>query len=113
MSNKILQLKGSFKTDGNHTKPAAPNIPEKGLPVNVDHLRDLKQQLEEILKYWKSETLIGGALISVYYNKIVAKRTKIAHTSFIVFLTKMRNIRIFSENVRIFIRKRSICSLIF
>ena len=71
MSNKILQLKGSFKTDGNHTKPAAPNIPEKGLPVNVDHLRYLKQQLEEILKYWKSETLIGGALISVYYNKIV------------------------------------------
>ena len=65
MSNKILQLKGSFKTDGNHTKPAAPNIPEKGLPVNVDHLRDLKQQLEEILKYWKAETLIGGALISV------------------------------------------------
>ena len=48
MSNKILQLKGSFKTDGNHTKPAAPNIPEKGLPVDVDHLRDLKQQLEEI-----------------------------------------------------------------
>ena len=76
MSNKILQLKGSFKTDGNHTKPAAPNIPEKGLPVNVDHLRDLKQQLEEILKYWKSETLIGGALISVYYNKIVAKSNR-------------------------------------
>ncbi len=76
MSNKILQLKGSFKTDGNHTKPAAPNIPEKGLPVDVDHLRDLKQQLEEILKYWQAETLIGGALVSVYYNKIVAKSNR-------------------------------------
>lgn len=77
MSNKILQLKGSFQTDGNHTKPAAPNIPEKGLPVDVDHLRDLKQQLEEILKYWQAETLIGGALVSVYYNKIVAKSNRL------------------------------------
>ena len=64
MSNKILQLKGSFKTDGNHTKPAAPNIPEKGLPVDVDHLRDLKQQLEEILKYNRIGSLKKGIRIA-------------------------------------------------
>ena len=43
----------------------------------MDHLRDLKQQLEEILKYWQAETLIGGALVSVYYNKIVAKSNRL------------------------------------
>lgn len=77
MNNKILQLKGTFQTDKNHTKPVSPNIPKNGKPVCVEHLKNLKQQLEKILKYWESETLIGGALISVYYNKIVAKSNRI------------------------------------
>lgn len=77
MNNKILQLKGTFQTDKNHTRPVSPNIPKNGKPVCVEHLKNLKQQLEKILKYWESETLIGGALISVYYNKIVAKSNRI------------------------------------
>lgn len=77
MSNKILQLKGTFTPDKNHSKPAAVNIPENGNPVNVEHLKDLKLQLEEILRRWESETLIGGALVSVYYNKIIAKSNRI------------------------------------
>ena len=75
--NKVLQLKGTFEKDKNHNIPGAPNIPKNGAPVTATHLEELKIQLQEIAEYWKTETLIGGALLSVYYNKIVAKSNRI------------------------------------
>jgi len=74
--NNILQLKGRFDQRPNGTKPRSPKLP-KGKTVEAKHLRDLANQLSKILAYWKGNTDIGGALVSVHYKHIVAKSNRI------------------------------------
>ena len=74
--NPILQLKGQFQQKKNTSSPGARNLPN-GQFVSVEHISDLINQLTEIGEYWKKETLIQGALVSVHYHKIVAKSNRL------------------------------------
>lgn len=77
--NKILELKGNFKHNRNPNTVGPVTLPKESLyyPVTVDHLRKLYNQLCELYKYWEKETLINGALITVYYREIVAKSNRL------------------------------------
>lgn len=74
--NNILQLKGRFEQRPNSSKPGAPKLP-KGKKVSSLHLEELAEQLKKILQFWKENTDIGGALVSVHYTHIVAKSNRL------------------------------------
>ena len=74
--NKILQIKGQFNSQSNRAGFGGINIPVNG-KVTAQHIKDLKKQLEKCLEYWINDTNIYGALISVYYNHVVAKSNRI------------------------------------
>lgn len=75
--NDILQLKGQFQQKSNIGTGGPPSLP-KGAYVEVGHLVELQQQLNKLLTMWEEDTLIGGALISVYYYHVVAKSNRIS-----------------------------------
>lgn len=74
--NKILQLKGRFEQRPNSATPGAPTLP-KGASVDLVHFIELADQLKRILQYWKENTDINGALVSVHYTHIVAKSNRL------------------------------------
>lgn len=74
--NNILQLKGQFEHKKNGQSFGRPNLPS-GCSVHAEHIIDLKDELESILERWSRNTLIGGALVSVHYTKVVAKSNRI------------------------------------
>ena len=74
--NNILQLKGRFEQRPNRSKPGSPKLP-KGKSVSSLHLIELSEQLKRILQYWKTNTDISGALVSVHYTHIVAKSNRL------------------------------------
>lgn len=74
--NKILQLKGRFEQRPNSATPGAPTLP-KGTSVDSVHFIELADQLKRILQYWKENTDINGALVSVHYTHIVAKSNRL------------------------------------
>lgn len=91
--NELLYLKGTFVHKKNTNKPGSINIPS-GQSVDSAHLKNLSAQLEKIENYWEENQLIQGALISVHYNRIVAKSNRIS------FIFKNKS----SEKVNDFIR---------
>jgi hypothetical protein len=74
--NQILQLKGQFQQKKNDNKPGPRNLPQNTY-VSVAHMNELLQQLLSIQKYWLNNPIIKGALISVHYNRIVAKSNRL------------------------------------
>lgn len=74
--NPILHLKGRFEQRANPNKPGKPELPKKSV-ICVEHIHNLKKQLQEILKYWSKNTEINGALVSVHYKRIVAKSNRL------------------------------------
>lgn len=77
--NNILELRGNPFTQsskpGNGGGPSMNSQKE----VSTKHLIKLKTQIEEIKNFWKNEPKpFNGVLISVYYNKIVAKSNRIS-----------------------------------
>lgn len=75
--NNVLELKGlKFDQKKNFVTPGRPKLPV-GAKIKKRDLYSLLENFREMLKYWKNETLIDGALISVYYKGIVAKSNRI------------------------------------
>lgn len=74
--NNILQLKGQFQQQSSSSDFGPPSLPVNGF-VESSHLESLKNQLQRILRFWQENTLIKGALVSVYYKKVVAKSNRI------------------------------------
>lgn len=74
--NDILQLKGRFVQKKSEGRPGAPQLPA-GSSINLKHLIRLKDDLQSLIDFWEGEEYFDGALISVYYNKIVAKSNRI------------------------------------
>lgn len=74
--NNLLQLKGTFHQASSNSRPGPPNLPV-GKCVEVSKLEKLLSDLEDLRKFWSSENIISGALVSVYYNKVVAKSNRI------------------------------------
>ena len=74
--NPILQLKGQFQQRANTSRPGKPELPRNSV-VHASHIRRLQKQLQDILIYWKQNTEICGALVSVHYTHIVAKSNRL------------------------------------
>ncbi len=74
--NSVLHLKGQFDYQPNQNKPGPKNLPVRA-EVKVEHLKDLKVQLERILLKWQQDARLGGALVSVHYIDVVAKSNRI------------------------------------
>ena len=54
--NDILQLKGHFEQRRNPNRPGPRNLPA-GQTVKVSHLKDLHNQLIDLVEFWKDKTL--------------------------------------------------------
>lgn len=77
--NNVLELKGQRFVQAGKTSGGGGATMNSGFKVTTDHLLKLKTQLTKINKFWLSENrLFDGILISVYYNKIVAKSNRIS-----------------------------------
>ncbi|MCR4615337.1 MAG: S8 family peptidase [Clostridiales bacterium] len=74
--NSILQLKGQFEQQRGSSSGGKRNLPAGGY-VESKHLIDLRNELNSLLVYWSGESLIKGALVSVYYTGVVAKSNRI------------------------------------
>lgn len=74
--NNLLQLKGRFEQASSPNRPGAPNLPT-GQSVHVSKLQGLLKNLIELQMYWKSQSLLPGALITVHYHKIAAKSNRL------------------------------------
>lgn len=77
--NNILELKGKrFVQAAKQGRGGGPMMNGKKT-VTAEHLLRLKEKLLQIKEFWKNEDKpFQGILISVYYNKIVAKSNRIA-----------------------------------
>ncbi|WP_277294680.1 S8 family peptidase [Streptococcus hyointestinalis] len=51
-------------------------LPQNAL-ITLDSLKSLYSSLVEVKKYWENNNIIDGNLISVYYNRVVAKSNRI------------------------------------
>ena len=74
--NNLLQLKGRFEQKSSANRPGSPNLPTDQ-SVDVSHLEKLQKNLYELQNYWQNQTLLSGALITVYYKKVVAKSNRL------------------------------------
>jgi hypothetical protein len=77
--NNVLQLKGTLNKRKSGGRPGPPNMPKSnGASVDAARLDKLATDLTNLSQYWKKETVIGGALIDVYYITVVAKSNRIS-----------------------------------
>jgi len=76
--NKILTLKGNKFTQAKRDASRGPITLPKGAVVKIDKLYRLHEYLENVHEFWENNTIIDGVLISVYYDRIVAKSNRIA-----------------------------------
>lgn len=74
--NSLLQLKGRLIQKKSSSRPGASKLPI-GARVKTEHLEELKKDLESLYKKWSKDTLINGALVTVFYNRIVPKSNRI------------------------------------
>ena len=71
--NNVLELKGKRFFQAPRNGGGEPRMNSKVL-VTIDHLYRLEAQLGQIEDFWKQEKRVfSGILVSVHYNKIVAK----------------------------------------
>ena len=75
--NDLLWLKGKFERRGFDRKIRPSYLPV-GKMVRLDHIEKLKSQLSNVATYWRDIDTIDGALVSVHYNKMVAKSNRIS-----------------------------------
>lgn len=75
--NDLLQLKGHFESKKNTARGGGKKLPS-GSKVTVTKMEKLHEQLRKIRAYWAENTLIEGALISVHYERIIAKSNRIS-----------------------------------
>lgn len=77
--NDILHLKGRFEQKSNSSRPGNPELPANTI-VFTEHIESLIKNLQELKAYWERETILPGALISVFYIDVIAKSRRISGT---------------------------------
>ena len=75
--NDLLQLKGHFESRKNNMKGGRRKLPSDGY-VKLEKMEKLLKQLQKIREFWAHNTIIEGALVSVHYNRIIAKSNRIS-----------------------------------
>jgi len=78
--NNVLELKGNRFIQASKNPNTGGGIAMQGqITVTSDQLNRLKEKIRKIKEFWETEEKpFKGVLISVYYNKIVAKSNRIA-----------------------------------
>ena len=77
--NNVLELKGKRFVQASKNGMRGGIAMNGKVEVSTDHLLRLRSQLIQIKEFWDKETRpFEGILVSVYYNKIVAKSNRIA-----------------------------------
>ena len=74
--HNILSLKGQFHSRKNPAGGGGGNLPVGGY-VTSEKIERLVYQLKGVLDYWEKDKLIGGALVSVHYTRVVAKSNRL------------------------------------
>ncbi|HDT6323558.1 TPA: S8 family peptidase [Staphylococcus aureus] len=78
MSNNLLELRGKRFIQANRTISGGGCSMNSKQNVTIEHINQLINKLLTIEKFWQSEKKpFSGILISVYYNKIIAKSNRI------------------------------------
>lgn len=83
--NDLLQLKGNFYQKASEAGFGAPQLPTKAV-VDLKKLKYLCDDLVRLQNFWRDETLVSGALISVYYKQVIAKSRRVT-----AYLSKGKN----------------------
>lgn len=77
--NNVLELKGKRFMQANKSVRGGGAAMNSRIIVKNEHLIKLKLKIEQIKNFWQHEKKpFSGVLISVHYNKIVAKSNRIA-----------------------------------
>lgn len=74
--NSLIQLKGVLNEKRSLGKPGPASIPKQST-VDLENINTLISDLEELYTKWKDDDILGGALISVFYKRIVPKSKRI------------------------------------
>ena len=75
--NNILALKGNkFKQENRKNQTVQITLP-KHSKIKLSHLKNLHSSLVATREFWLDNKIIEGVLISVYYDRIVAKSNRI------------------------------------
>lgn len=74
--NTILNLHGEFQQISNGGGASARNI-TKGKSVTIAHLEKLKKDIQNVKLFWQHNKILKHPLISVYYDRIIAKSNRI------------------------------------
>lgn len=75
--NNILTLKGNKFKQENRKNPTVQITLPKNSEIKLSHLKNLHSSLMATKEFWLDKQIIEGALISVYYDRIVAKSNRI------------------------------------
>ena len=79
MSNNVLHLKGNRFIQAARSATGGSASMNGKITVTSEKILELKNDIERVKEFWsKEEKPFSGLLISVYYNKIVAKSNRIA-----------------------------------
>ncbi|MDO4641712.1 MAG: S8 family peptidase [Neisseria sp.] len=76
--NNILKLKGNKFEDKGRNNPTIHITLPKNSVIRLTRLQELHQSLMKIKAFWHENRMIDGALISVYYDRIIAKSNRIS-----------------------------------
>lgn len=75
--NNILSLKGNRFTQENRKATGGPIKIPKNSVITITKLKEIHESLIKVRNFWKNNEIIDGLLISVYYDRIVAKSNRI------------------------------------
>ena len=74
--NSLIQLKGVLNEKRSLGKPGPASIPKNHI-VYSKNIQDLIDNLEELYNTWANDKILNGALISVFYKRVVPKSKRI------------------------------------
>lgn len=75
--NNILTLRGNRFTQESRKSTIGPITILKSSVVELSRLQEIHASLLEVRDFWKNNSIINGVLVSVYYDRIVAKSNRI------------------------------------
>ena len=75
--NNILRLRGKF-VNKKYDKPSGSRNISSNSSISCDDIEEKIKQLEILQEFWNTQNYFEGALISVHYNRMIAKTNRIA-----------------------------------
>lgn len=74
--NSLIQLKGTLNEKKSLGKPGIATIPKDSV-VDIEIVNSILSNLEELYITWEKDDILNGALISVFYKRVVPKSKRI------------------------------------